>query len=402
MIDSLKSILKDDQDQSLPIPDAASAAHSKAVADHLCTMIDAAGGSISFAEFMHTALYAAGLGYYSAGSTKFGVAGDFTTAPEVSPVFGRVLAGQCADVMSNIASPSILEFGAGSGKLAVDTLKKLAQLDALPERYEILEVSADLSERQQSYIAREIPELFERVSWLDRLPHEHRGVIVANEVLDALPVERFVRRGPRIAQLGVAVEQGQFVLIERDVPDALAAAVAGVEQDLGEPLPDGYVSEICLAAPAWIADLAATLREGVVFLFDYGVSRREYYAVDRSDGWLRCHFRHHAHNDPFIMPGIQDITSWVDFSNIAAAAVAHGLEIEGFVTQAHFLLNGGLEKEVANFDNLPPAAQLELSGQIKLLTLPGEMGENFKCLGLGRGAHGPIASLARADRTHSL
>ncbi|MGI9273063.1 MAG: class I SAM-dependent methyltransferase [Woeseiaceae bacterium] len=394
--------MKDDQDQSLPVPDAASAAHSNAVKDHLVAMIQSAGGSISFAEFMHAVLYAPGLGYYSAGATKFGEAGDFTTAPEVSSVFGRVLAGQCADVMTNIASPSILEFGAGSGKLAADILQKLAQIDALPERYEILEVSADLVERQRSYLAEQVPDFFERVSWLDKLPQEFCGVVIANEVLDALPVERFARRGSRITQLAVAVERDQFVLTEREPPDVLLAAVADVERDLGQQLPDAYVSEICLAAPTWIADLAAILSEGVAFLFDYGVSRREYYAADRSDGWLRCHFRHHAHNNPLILPGIQDITCWVDFSSVAAAATAHGLEIEGFVTQAHFLLNGGLEKELADFDKLPHVAQMQLSGQVKVLTLPGEMGENFKCLGLSRGTHGVITSLAMADRTHSL
>lgn len=394
--------MKDDQDQSLPLPDAASAAHSDAVAQHLRRIISAAGGDISFAEYMHVALYAPGLGYYDAGASKLGKGGDFTTAPEISPLFGRVIARQCAAAMTDIAAPSILEFGAGSGKLAADILKKLAQIDALPERYEILEVSADLSERQQTYLGREIPELIERVSWLDQMPREHRGVIIANEVLDALPVERFVRRGAQIAQLGVGVEDNKFVSVERTAPDALLAAVASVEEDLGQPLADGYVSEICLAAPAWIADIAETLREGVAFLFDYGVSRREYYANDRSDGWLRCHFRQRAHNNPFILPGIQDITAWVDFSGIAAAAVAHGLEIEGFVTQAHFLLNGGLADELADIADLPIAAQLELSGQVKLLTLPGEMGENFKCLGLSRGSQRRLTSLAMADRTHSL
>ena len=365
-------------------------------------MISDHGGAISFAEFMHTVLYAPGLGYYSAGSTKFGAAGDFTTAPEVSSIFGRVLARQCATALADIAAPSILEFGAGSGKLAVDVLTKLDAMDALPERYEILEVSADLRERQQELLLREVPGLVDRVAWLEALPDEHNGVIIANEVLDALPVERFVRRGDRIMQIGVAVGQGGFVLIEREAPAVLAAAVAEIEQDLGEPLPNGYSSEVCIAAPGWLADVADVLRSGIIFLFDYGVSRTDYYAPERSAGWLRCHFRHHAHNDPLLLPGIQDVTAWVDFSGVAAAAIEHGLEVEGFVTQAHFLLSGGLDLELADFAELPPAARLKLSGEVKLLTLPGEMGENFKCLGLSRNLKAPIASLALADRTHTL
>ena len=390
------------QERSLPKPDRDSAAHSERVVLHLRDVIVGAGGSISFAQFMHEALYTPGLGYYSAGSTKFGEAGDFVTAPEVSALFGKVLARQCAKVLVDTASASILEFGAGSGKLAADLLTKLVQLDSLPASYRILEVSADLRQRQQEFLASEIPELVDRVSWLDQLPADHRGVIIANEVLDALPVERFVRRANGVRQLCVGVDQDQFKMVEQDAPEALARAVGLIEQGLGQPLPEGYVSEVCLAAPEWIIDLSAVLQEGVAFLFDYGLSRREYYAVDRSYGWLRCHFRHHAHSDPLILAGIQDITSWVDFSAVATAAVEHGLTVAGYVTQAHFLMNGGLADELAEFADLPPAAQLELSGQVKLLTLPGEMGENFKCLGLSRGLAGSIASLAMADRTHTL
>ncbi len=390
------------QARTLPNPDAASAEHSAAVARHVRALIHEKGGHISFAAFMHEVLYAPGLGYYSAGATKFGAAGDFVTAPEVSPLFGYVLARQCAGVIASIESSSILEFGAGSGKLAADLLSKLAQLDALPESYKILEVSADLRERQEAFLRSEVPEYVARVSWLDQLPDEHRGVIVANEVLDALPVERFVRRAEHVAQLCVAVENDTFAIVERKAPDSLASAVESIEQDLGQALPDGYVSDVCLAAPAWIADIGSRLREGIAFLFDYGVSRREYYAPDRSDGWLRCHFRHHAHNDALILPGIQDITAWVDFSGVATAALESGLDIAGYVTQAHFLIDGGLTQELADFSDLAPVAQLQLSGQVKLLTLPGEMGENFKCLGISRGAVVTPAGLAMSDRKFTL
>jgi SAM-dependent MidA family methyltransferase len=388
------------QERSLPIPDAESAAHSERVARHVRALIGS--GHISFAEYMQVVLYTPGLGYYAAGPTKFGAGGDFVTAPEVSPLFARVLARQCAGVMLTQRSASMLEFGAGSGRLAADLLVRLAELGALPKRYEIFEVSADLRERQQALLAAAIPDIVDRVSWLDRLPDTHRGVVIANEVLDALPVERFVRRADHVAQLCVALDQDRLVLVEKPAPAALAAAVTEIERDIGSALPNGYVSDVCLAATGWIADLAGLLREGIAFLFDYGVSRREYYAAHRSAGWLRCHFRHHVHADPFVLPGIQDITAWVDFSGVAGAATAHGLDVLGFVTQAHFLLNGGLDEELAGFSDLPLAAQLQLSGQIKLLTLPGEMGENFKCLGLGRGLLNFPDSLARADRTKTL
>jgi len=394
--------MQHEQRSSLPQPDAASAAQSARVAEFLRQIIAAEGGKISFAEYMHQVLYAPGLGYYSAGTTKFGDAGDFITAPETSSVFGHVLARQCAAVLAAVEKPSILEFGAGSGKLAADILKMLAEMDALPNSYRILEVSADLRERQESFLESEIPQLMDRVSWLDRLPDEHSGVIVANEVLDAMPVERFIRRRDGIAQVCVAVKDGSFVPAERVAPDNLAAAVTVIEEELGRSLPEGYESEVCIAAPQWVGDVARMLSRGVAFLFDYGVSRHEYYAAERSGGWLRCHFRHHVHNDPLILPGIQDISAWVDFSAAATAAVAGGLDVAGFVNQAQFLIGGGLDQALADLSELPIDAQLKLSGQVKLLTLPGEMGENFKCLGLSRGAITRPSAFGLADRTTSL
>lgn len=388
---------------SLPAVDADSAAHSARVAQHIADKIRASDGCISFAAFMHEALYAPGLGYYSAGARKFGPAGDFTTAPEVSSLFGNVLARQCAAVFEQLAGDSsILEFGAGSGKLAADVLRRLADLDALPDEYLILEVSADLQERQAIFLQEAVPEHMDRVRWLQQLPDRFVGAVIANEVLDALPVERFVRRDDHVAQLSVANADDGFVFVEQPAPEQLSAAVLAIEADLGKQLPDGYTSEVCLPAAAWVRDIANCLESGIAFLFDYGVSRHDYYSPDRDDGWLRCHFRHHAHSNPLILPGIQDITAWVDFSSVASAAAAAGLAIEGFVAQAHFLMNGGLADELGQFAELPPAAQLQLSAQVKLLTLPGEMGENFKCLGVSRGLATPPASLATLDRTITL
>lgn len=389
-------------DNSLPTPDRASAQHSERVAAFIRDRIAEAGGDISFAEFMHHALYAPGLGYYSAGATKFGEAGDFITAPEVSPVFGNVLARQCAEVMAGIDRANILEIGAGSGRLAVDILRKLAELDALPERYTILEVSPDLRERQASLLNNELPGVVDRVAWLDTLPKAFTGIILANEVLDALPVERFIKRSGSVSQLCVRTRDDGFVMAERTAPAALAAAVAHIEDDLGVPLAEGYVSDVCLAASAWVADVAASIKCGMMFLFDYGVSRREYYATDRSGGWLRCHFRHHAHNEPLLLPGIQDITAWVDFTGIAAAAADAGLDIAGYTNQAQFLIHGGLDAEASALGDLPTEERLKLSRQIKLLTLPGEMGENFKCIGLGKGDMPVPPALREADRTMSL
>ena len=394
--------MQQDLPSSLPQPDSASAAHSEQTAAYIREHIEAAGGSISFAEFMHHALYAPGLGYYTAGTTKFGEAGDFVTAPEVSSVFGRVLARQSAEVLSQVESGAILEYGAGSGKLAVDMLRALEELDALPSAYLILEVSPDLREREQVYIAEHVPALADRVAWIDAVPDSHRGVIVANEVLDSMPVERFVRRDAGVMQLRVAAEGDAFVFLEAPAAENLALAVASIEKYLGEALPNGYASEICLAIPPWIGGMAAALREGMAFLFDYGGSRREYYAPERSDGWLRCHFRHRAHNDPLVLPGIQDITAWVDFTSVARAAVAQGFDVAGYTSQAQFLLGGGLEAEMGGFETRTTAEQLALSQEIKKLTLPGQMGERFKCIALRKGAIETPTAFNLADRTHTL
>ncbi|HNP37731.1 MAG TPA: SAM-dependent methyltransferase [Woeseiaceae bacterium] len=385
----------------LPKPDNESVRHSQRCAEYIRARIAAAGGSISFAEFMQLALYAPQSGYYVAGATKFGRAGDFVTAPEISPLFGNVLARQCAAVLSGMAAGSILELGAGSGRLAVDVLLKLAELDALPARYEILEVSADLKERQLATIREAAPQFADRVRWLDRLPQAHRGVVIANEVLDALPVERFVVGDPLLQQR--VVSRGlDFDLITAPAPAIVREAFDELDEDLRNSLPDGYVSELCLAAKPFVAEILASLESGLVFLFDYGVGQREYYARDRSSGWLRCHFRHHAHDNPLVLPGIQDITSWVNFSAIAAAAIDSGASIAGYVSQAHFLLAGGLGAELQDMAALPQQRQLELSAAVKTLTLPGEMGERFKCIGLVKGMHDTPAAFQLADRTHTL
>lgn len=389
----------------LPQPEAVSQAHSARVQAHIERVIDDAGGSIGFAEFMQHALYANGLGYYSAGATKFGAAGDFVTAPEISPLFGKILANQLAVVLGQIdhaENRTVLEIGAGSGALAIHLLQRLEALGSLPYRYRILEVSADLQQRQLAAIESALPHLADRVEWISGWPDSLSGAVVANEVLDAMPVERFVKGDGQVYRQSVTTSDKGFAWTVEPAPDLLAAAVRDIEADLGLELADGYRSEVSLGVGEWLSGLADCMELGFVFLFDYGVSQREYYAADRSGGWLRCHFRHHAHSDPLIYPGIQDLTAWVNFSQVANAAYDSGLRIAGYVSQAQFLLLGGLPQELENIAGLPTDAQIALSRQVKLLTMPGEMGENFKCIGLSKGAIEAPGLFAAADRAHTL
>lgn len=393
---------KTDSGPGLPSPDAASAAHSKEVIACIADAIRRAGGSISFAEYMQLALYAPGLGYYSAGAAKLGPDGDFVTSPEISPLFGYVVARQCAFVLEQLGGGSMFEPGAGSGALAASILARLDSLGRLPDRYLILEVSADLQERQEALIRHTCPQFIDRVEWVSELPQEFAGVVIANEVADAIPVERFKISGGGVLQARIALEGDRFAWHFADAPAFLHDAVRQVEADLGCALDDQYESEISPALTRWVYDLAQSVGKGMVLLIDYGMTRREYYARERNRGWLRCHFRHRAHSDPLILAGIQDITSWVDFSGVADAADSAGMTVAGFVTQAHFLMEGGLQEELADFTSRSTAQQVELSGQVKLLTLPDEMGENFKCIGLCRGDIATPPALLASNRAHLL
>jgi len=390
---------------TLPELNAAERAHEGRVSGHIHDFIAQHGGVIGFDAYMRLALYAPGLGYYSAGATKLGGAGDFVTAPEVSSLFSRCLAHQVADVLE-VTGGDVLELGAGLGTMAADVLLELAALGRLPERYCILEVSADLAARQRERIQRLPPEIAERVEWLERWPERPMsGVVLANEVLDAMPVSRFRLRGEAGAQsvsaLGVASSGAGFAWRELDAPPELEHAVRGILEALPEPLADGYVSEICLAFQPWVASLAAQLEHGVALLIDYGLPRAQLYHPERSSGTLRCHFRHRAHDDPFVNVGLQDITAWVDFTRVADAADSAGLETLGFATQAAFLIGAGIESLLTT--EMQAAAQdlrrqAQLAGEARRLLLPGEMGEIFKVIALGRGFHEPLS----AFRTQQL
>lgn len=377
-------------------------AHSARLIERIVAEISQRGGWISFERYMEMALYEPGLGYYSAGATKLGQGGDFVTAPEISPLFSRCLANQCAQVLDHLGGGSILEFGAGSGAMAAEVLRDLAQRAVLPERYLILEVSADLRARQRATLEVEVPELLPRVEWIDTLPKGFVGVVLANEVLDALPVQRFHVRGGDINAIGVTWQLGRLDWSEVRADDALTGAVREIESELGCALPDGYVSEINLRLASWIGGIAETLQRGVVFLIDYGLPRREYYRVERNTGTLLCHFRHRFHDDPLLNVGLQDIGAWVDFTAVAGAAVDAGLRVAGFTTQAHFLIGNGLERQLADLAQRELASRLQVARQAMVLTLPNEMGERFKVIALARDYEPELAGFAIRDLAASL
>jgi SAM-dependent MidA family methyltransferase len=383
---------------TLPPLSAEERAHSERVSAHIRAFMQARGGVIGFDAYMRLALYAPGLGYYSAGATKLGGAGDFVTAPEVSSLFSRCLARQSAEVL-RVTGGDILELGAGLGTMAADVLTELAALDCLPGRYLILEVSADLAARQRARLAQLPADLARRVQWLDRWPDRAmQGVVLANEVLDAMPVERFVVRGDgadqRVKSLGVGLAGDGFEWRETAASPELENAVESILEGLPVPLRDGYVSEVCLAFQPWMAALASQLERGVALLIDYGLPRAHLYHPERGAGTLRCHFRHRAHDDPFTHVGLQDITAWVDFTRVAEAADSAGLDLLGFSTQAAFLIGAGMESLLTAEMLLAaedPRRHAQLAGEARRLLMPGEMGEIFKVIALGHGYDQPLA-----------
>ncbi len=386
----------------LPALTADEAAHGARLEARVRDEIAAAGGWIGFARYMQLALYEPGLGYYSAGARKFGAAGDFITAPEVAPVFSRCLAAQCAEVLQALGGGDVLELGAGSGVMAAEILAELERRAALPRRYLILDVSADLRERQHATLAAAVPHLLPRVEWLERLPEALEGVVVANEVLDAMPVERFVVRGDQVRSVGVRAQPDHLQACEADAPAALADAVRTIGRDISVAWPEGYTSEVNLGLAGWLQALAAAVARGVLLFVDYGLPRREYYASERRDGTLLCHFRHRFHDDPFARPGLQDITAWVDFTAVAEAGCAAGLQLAGFATQAHFLIGCGIGEFLADVSDLDVVSRVNLSRQAMVLTLPGEMGERFKAIAFTKGYDAPLRGFAVRDMRHTL
>ena len=383
----------------LPQPDAVALAHSRRVHDALRQEIAMQGGTIGFDRYMDIALYAPGLGYYSAGAHKLGCGGDFITAPEIAPIFSRCVSAQCAQVLQHLGGGSILELGAGSGAMACDVLADLAQRQALPQSYLILEISADLRARQQARVRTQLPHLAPRVQWLETLPVTPiRGVILANEVLDALPVARFRRRKGVPAELAVEEKGGEFIWTERDPRPDFDPAVAAL---LGA-CADGYTSEWNPRLLPWIGAVAAALHSGLLLFTDYGHPRREFYHPQRVDGTLRCHYRHRAHGDPFLWPGLQDITAAADFTAVADAASHSGLELHGFTTQAHFLIGCGLAQMAADLGAADTRERTAMSRQVQVLTLPAEMGEIIKAMALTRNLASPLMGFSGPDHRRRL
>ncbi|MCL2161066.1 MAG: SAM-dependent methyltransferase [Betaproteobacteria bacterium] len=391
---------------NLPVPDTDALAQSSGLAVLIEREIASAGGWISFHRYMELALYAPGLGYYSGGTQKFGKGGDFITAPELTTLFGQTLAAQVAEIM-RASHPAVIEAGAGSGVLAIDLLRELERLDCLPEFYGILELSAQLRARQRQTISALDPQLASRVVWLDAPPETFSGVLVGNEVLDAIPTHVVAAREGGFFERGVACRQdGAFVWADRPARGRLLAAAQKL------PLPTGmieegggeFVTEINLAAAAWIADWGARLRHGALLLFDYGYPRDEFCLPFRARGTLKCHYCHRAHEDPFLWPGLNDITSSVDFTAMAEAGFDAGLDVLGYASQGQFLLNCGLLEYLAGRGPEGSAEYARASVAAQKLTLPNEMGELFKVLALGRGVATdvPLMGFARGDRTHVL
>lgn len=390
---------------SLPPASEVALAHSHALQSLIRKRIAAADGWITFEEFMNLALYAPGLGYYASGATKLGDAGDFVTAPEMSPLFGQTLARQIIQIMQHLDRTDILEFGAGTGKLAADILLELEQHRALPEHYFILEVSAELRQRQQNWLQERASHLFSRVAWLEQPPVDFSGIMLGNEVLDAMPVHIVSWRGDQILQRGVTWQDDRFAWLERPLEHAELRTLANALTTHINPdqQPDWvYSSEINLAARYFIHSLADSLRQGVILLLDYGFGRSEFYHPQRQQGTLMCHYRHHAHDDPFFLPGLQDITSHVDFSALLEVADQSGLSLTGYTTQAHFLINCGITTVLGRTASTDTRHYLPQVQAMQKLISPAEMGELFKAIAFAKNFPEPLLGFSRGDLSRLL
>ncbi len=386
---------------NLPTPDPQALAASAKLLEQICASIATNGGWMPFSAYMAAALYTPGLGYYAGGAARFGSAGDFVTAPEVSSLFGRALARQVADVLQQ-TRPQILEFGAGSGKLAADLLSALANLGVNVERYAILEVSGALRAQQEATLHERVPALAGKVVWLDAWPDAIEGCVIANEVLDAMPADRVTWQSGELLVWGVCrADTGEgLVLAARPATGALREAMQEVASE--HILPDGYTSEISLAARAWSADLAKRLTHGLALMVDYGFPASEYYHPQRDQGTLRGHYRHHAIDDPLFLPGLADLTVHVDFTAIALAAQEAGATVAGYASQAQFLINCGIGDLLAASDVADTRRHAAMAREANILMSPAEMGELFKVLAFTRGLAHDGRGFSSGNRIQTL
>lgn len=385
----------------LPAPDNEAAQHSAQLLMQIRNTIKANGGWLNFARYMEMALYTPGLGYYSAGLQKFGAQGDFITAPEVSPLFARTLAQPVATLLRAMPQACVVEFGAGSGKLATDMLQQLQQLDCLPHTYFIIELSAELRARQQQTLQSRVPDLLDRVIWLDTLPaNKIQAVVIANEVLDAMPVHRFVIENSEIMEIGVICSQHDLSLQTYPASETLRESIRYIEQETGRNFDEGYHSEINLNIAPWLQAVSSILEQGAVYLIDYGYPRAEYYLPERNMGTLMCYYRQRAHDDALRYPGLQDITAFVDFTAVAEAAIMAGFELDGFTSQANFLIDCGLMQLLQETEN--NQQRFTQAQQIKTLTLASEMGERFKVMGLNKNIDMQLPGFGLQDMRYRL
>ena len=385
-------------DSSIPEPDADARAHSDRLRAEIARAIDAADGFLPFDRYMQMVLYAPGLGYYVAGARKFGSAGDFVTAPELTPLFGRTLAAQVDSILDATQRREILELGAGSGRLASDLLSALAAMGKPARHYFIIEVSAELRERQRATIERLAPSELAHVEWTTQLPARIEGAIVMNEVLDAFPVHLIARRGGAWLERGVSLEYGRLAWAERPLRDARLIALAANRF----PAAGDYASELNPAAEALVEHVGRRLATGALLVVDYGFTRAEYYLPERNNGTLMGHYRHRAHDDPFLWPGLSDLTAHVDFTAIAEAGERAGLAVAGFTAQASFLLACGLLDRLREMGPPESLAYLREASAVQTLTSTSGMGELFKVLALVRGEGIDWKGFALSDRSHRL
>ncbi|NOT18570.1 MAG: class I SAM-dependent methyltransferase [Sulfuriferula sp.] len=380
---------------SLPVPAPAALSLSQQLTRRIVDEL-ASTSWMSFARYMELALYAPALGYYSAGATKLGASGDFITAPEISPLFGRSLAQQIAQVL-RITAGDVLETGAGTGRLACDVLTELIRLNCAPSHYYILEVSADLRQRQQQLLLKELPDWVDKVVWLDALPAVFTGCIIGNEVLDAMPVHLITRTEHGLNERGVIWDNQQFAWQDKPLTTgALFDAATALD------LPADYLTEINLSAAGFITSLAQCLQHGAVVMVDYGFGEREYYHPQRNQGTLMCHYRQHAHTDPFYLPGLQDITAHVDFTAVGVAGIDAGLQLAGYTSQAQYLINCGITDLLALTSADDVAAYVPQVAAVQKLISPAEMGELFKVMAWTRGIDAPLMGFVQGDQTRRL
>ena len=370
----------------LPVPEPQALAASRALLERIGAELSAAGNWISFARYMELVLHEPGLGYYAGGARKLGAGGDFVTAPELSPLFGRALARQVAELLQ--PGDAVLEFGAGSGALAEVLIEELPGV-----KYQILETSSELSNRQQQRLGA-------RAQWIDHLPQKFRGVMIANEVVDAMPVHAVTWTPAGLMERGVCANEGQLAWAEKAADRSLVENSREINIEI--PPSGRYESELALFARAWMRSLGRLLERGALLVIDYGFPGREYFHPQRSMGTLACHYRHRVHGDPFYLPGLQDVTAHVDFSALARAAREAGMDVLGYADQARFLVNCGITELLAGENPSDPKRYLPAAAAVQKLLSPSEMGELFKVLAVGKGVAGPLLGFSQGDRSQAL